>query len=106
MFIQRSTSFLGGTGASVPAAETVFFNTSLDAKHTWINGIYQNSMFAQFRWDPSDLKLYVIAKHYDMPKFRKCTAKTEEQAKQKVDAYLAACAAELLRSPEPLKCTA
>ena len=92
MFIQRSTSFLGGT-------ETVFFNTSLDAKHTWINGIYQNSMFAQFRWDPSDLKLYVIAKHYDMPRFRKCTAKTEEQAKQKVDAYLAACA-------EPLKCTA
>ncbi|MDA7491195.1 hypothetical protein N9A81_01860 [Synechococcus sp. AH-707-M23] len=99
MFIQRSTSFLGGT-------ETVFFNTSLDDKSTWINGIYQNSMFAQFRWDPCDLKLYVIAKHFDMPKFRKCTAKTEEQAKQKVDAYLSVARRDLAACAEPLKCTA
>ena len=81
MYFQRSLSFLGGT-------ETVFFNTSLDAKDAWENGIYQNSRFAQFRWDPSDLKLYIIAKHFDMPKFRKCKAKNEDEAKAKVDAYL------------------
>ena len=86
-FIQRSTSFLGGT-------ETVFFNTSLDAKSTWINGIYQNSRFAQFRLDPQDLKLYIIAKHFDMPKFRKCSAKTEDAARAKVDAYLAKASVE------------
>jgi len=86
MFIQRNTSHLGGT-------ETVFINTSLDAKDTWINGIYQNSRFAQFRWDPQDLKLYVIAKSFEMPKFRKCSAKTEDAARAKVNAYLAKAAA-------------
>ena len=88
-YFQRSTSFLGGTGAPVPGTETVFMNTSLDAKTDWINGIYQNSMFAQFRWDPADQKLYIIAKHFEMPKFRKCKAKSEDEAKAKVDAYLA-----------------
>ncbi len=86
MFIQRNTSHLGGT-------ETVFLNTSLDAKDTWVNGIYQNSRFAQFRWDPQDFKLYVIAKSFEMPKFRKCSAKTEDAARAKVDAYLAKAAA-------------
>jgi hypothetical protein len=86
MFIQRNTSYLGGT-------RTVFLNTSLDAKDTWSNGIYQNSRFAQFRWDPQDLKLYIIAKSFEMPKFRKCSAKTEDAARAKVDAYLAKAAA-------------
>tara|TARA_R100001163_G_C5058136_1_gene194719 strand:- start:795 stop:1055 length:261 start_codon:yes stop_codon:yes gene_type:complete len=86
MFLSRNTSFLGGT-------ETVFFNTSLDAKDSWANGIYQNSRFAQFRWDPQDLKLYIIAKHFEMPKFRKCSAKSEDEARAKVDAYLAKAAA-------------
>ena len=81
MYLQRSLSHLGGS-------ETVFFNTSLDAKDTWINGIYQNSRFAQFRWDPSDQKIYIIAKSFEMPKFRKSKAINEEQAKAKVDAYL------------------
>ena len=86
MFLSRNTSFLGGT-------ETVFFNTSLDAKDSWINGIYQNSRFAQFRWDPSDLKVYIIAKSHEMPKFRKAKANSEDEARAKIDAYLAKAAA-------------
>jgi len=82
MFISRNTSYLGGS-------ETVFINTSLDAKDTWENGIYQNSHFAQFRWNPRELKVELIAKHYEMPKFRKANAKTEDEARAKVDAYLA-----------------
>ena len=86
MFISRNTSHLGGS-------ETVFFNTSLDAKDTWVNGIYQNSRFAQFRWDITDKKVYIIAKSFEMPKFRKSSAKTEDEARAKVDAYLAKAAA-------------
>ena len=80
MFQTRSYSELAGH-------ESVFFNVALEGKEEWPNGIFQNAHFAQFVYHVEEGKLSLIAKHYEMPKFRKCNVKCEEECLPKLQEY-------------------
>lgn len=63
-YVSVDWSNLGG----IPS---VFINVSLSSKETWMNGIYQNSSYAQFAIH-HDMKLEMISHHYKTAKHRKC----------------------------------
>jgi hypothetical protein len=50
---------------------SVFINVSLENRETWMNGIFQNSSYAQFAIH-QDMKLEMISHHFKTPKHRKC----------------------------------
>lgn len=73
-----STSSLGGHTSH-------FVHLSLDSKDNWTNNIFHNSRYAIF--SISDGKVELISKHYNMPKFRKCNAKSEQNVAEKILNY-------------------
>lgn len=79
-WLQVVRSVLGGS-------ESLFVRLSLDSKDSWANGIFQNSRHAIFevRGD----KLSLIAKHYELPKFRKSKVKDSEDVALKIMIWVA-----------------
>ena len=80
--------FKGRTYSTLAGHESVFFNVALEDKDEWQNGIFQNAHFAQFVYHVEEGKLSLIAKHYEMPKFRKCNVKCEEDCTLKLEEYV------------------
>ena len=74
----RSTATLG--------SESVFFHVSCDAPSTWENKIFHNSRFGIFHMytEGGKLKLELSASGLDTIKFRKCTVKSEDGARNKI----------------------
>lgn len=69
-YIMTDRSTLGGEDKA-----SLFIRISLDERSEWINNIFHNSRYAIFSLNGNKLEL--IAKHYEMPKFRKATIKNE-----------------------------
>ena len=65
---------------------TTFLDLSLEAHHSWPNGIFHNSRFLQLV--VRDGAVQCISKSYKLPTFRKCKASTPEQVVQVVNRYL------------------
>ena len=80
--------FKGRTYSKLAGRESVFFNLALEDRDEWKYGIFQNAHFAQFVYRPEDGKLELIAKHYEMPKFRKCNVKSEDDCTSKLEEYI------------------
>ena len=69
-YVMTDRSTLGGEDNA-----SIFIRISLDERSEWINTIFHNSRFAIFSLNGNKLEL--IAKHHEMPKFRKATIKNE-----------------------------
>ena len=78
-YVSVDWSNLGG----IPS---VFINVSLDDKETWMNGIYQNSSYAQFAIH-HDMKLEMISHHYKTAKHRKCKVDSIAKIAAKIKAW-------------------
>jgi hypothetical protein len=65
---------------------TTFLDLSLEAHHSWPNGIFQNSRYLQLV--VRDGAVQCISKSYRLPTFRKCKASTPEQVVRVVNRYL------------------
>jgi hypothetical protein len=65
---------------------TTFLDLSLEANHSWPNGIFQNSRYLQLV--VRDGAVQCISKSYRLPTFRKCKASTPEQVVRVVNRYL------------------
>ena len=78
-YVSVDWSNLGG----IPS---IFINVSLDDRETWMNGIYQNSLYSQFAIH-SDMKLEQISKHYKLPKHRKCKVDSIAKISAKIKAW-------------------
>ena len=77
--VKRSESSLG-------RSTSVFYHISLDPPETWINRIFHNSRYLILCL--RDGKLECIGKGQGMPTFRKCSAVDEEQATDRINAYI------------------
>jgi len=77
-YMKVSSSNLGGT-------TSYFLHISLDKKEDWVNNIFHNSRYAIFALQSGKIEL--IAKHYQMPKFRKCNIKSAAQVAEKIASY-------------------
>ena len=79
----RSESTLGNSSS-------VCFKVSCDSPESWINGIYHNSRYGIFflREEKGKLKLEMTSKGLDTIKFRKCTVKSEEEAINRILAWM------------------
>lgn len=78
-YVSVNWSNLGG----IPS---VFVNVSLSSRETWMNGIYQNSLYSQFAIH-HDMKLEQISKHYKLPKHRKCKVDSISKISAKIKAW-------------------
>lgn len=65
---------------------TTFLDLSLEARHSWPNGIFHNSRYLQLVI--RDGAVQCITKSYKLPTFRKSKASTPEQVIQVVNRYL------------------
>jgi len=77
-YVHFDVSSLGGSVSK-------FIKISLDKKEDWIYGIYHNSRYAIFCISYG--KMEIISKHFNMPKFRKCTVKNDEDVNDKLNKY-------------------
>ena len=79
---KRSTSPLG--------TESVFFHVSCDAPEAWVNNIFHNSRYGIFhlKTEKGKLKLELTSKGLNTEKFRKATVKNEDQAVEKICAWV------------------
>ena len=75
--VSRST--LGGEENA-----SLIVKVSLDPKEEWVNGIYHNSRWAMFRIGAGKIEQFSMSK---TEKFRKCNAKTVEEAVNKIIAW-------------------
>ena len=78
-FVQESVVTLEGNA-------TTFVSVSLEARHSWPNGIFENSRYLRFVL--RDGSLQCIAKSYKLPTFRKTKAATADEVVAKVNRYL------------------
>jgi len=80
---KRSESSLG-------YSSSVFFHVSCDAPSTWQNGIFHNSRYGIFhlKTEGGKLKLELTSKGLNTEKFRKATVKSEDQAVEKIKAWM------------------
>ena len=76
-YVERST--LGGEENA-----SLIVKVSLDPKEQWINGIYHNSRYAMFHIGEGKVELFSQSK---TEKFRKCNAKSIEEAANKIIAW-------------------
>ena len=74
--ISVSWSNLGGI-------HSIFIHLSLDSKSEWSYGIFHNSRYAIFAIH-NDMKLEQIAKHFSLPKHRKCKINSIQDIVNKV----------------------
>ena len=65
---------------------STFLDISLEASHSWPNGIYQNSRYLQLVL--RDGAVQCISKSYKLPTFRKSKATTAEDVVRVVNRYL------------------
>lgn len=65
---------------------TTFLDLSLEAHHSWPNGIFHNSRYLQLV--VRDGAVECITKSYKLPTFRKSKASTPEQVVRVVNRYL------------------
>ena len=65
---------------------TTFLDLSLEARHSWPNGIFHNSRYLQLVVRDGAVKC--ITKSYKLPTFRKSKASTPEQVVRVVNRYL------------------
>ena len=65
---------------------TTFLDISLEASHSWPNGLFQNSRYLQLVL--RDGAVQCISKSYKLPTFRKSKASTPEQVVRVVNRYL------------------
>jgi hypothetical protein len=65
---------------------TTFLDISLEASHSWPNGIYQNSRYLQLVL--RDGCVQCISKSYKLPTFRKTKAATPEAVVKVVNRYI------------------
>jgi hypothetical protein len=79
--VSVSWSNLGG----IPS---IFLHVSLDDRSEWSNGIFYNSRYAIFAIH-SDMKLEQIAKHFSLPKHRKCKIDSIQGITAKVQKWAA-----------------
>jgi len=75
----RSTSHLGNS-------ESVFFHVSCDAKKDWNYGIFHNSRYGIFCLgkEKGKMKVELLSRGMNCPKFRKATVKNESHAINKI----------------------
>lgn len=71
---------------SLEGRSTTFIDLSLEARHSWPNGIYQNSRYLQLVL--SDGAVQCISKIYRLPTFRKARATTTDDVVRVVNRYL------------------
>jgi hypothetical protein len=79
--VDVSWSNLGG----IPS---IFLHVSLDSKSDWSYGIFHNSRYAIFSIH-ADMKLEQIAKHFSLPKHRKCKIDSIQAITDKVHKWAA-----------------
>lgn len=71
---------------SLEGRSTTFLDISLEASHSWPNGIFQNSRYLQLVL--RDGAVQCISKSYRLPTFRKSKASTPEDVVRVVNRYL------------------
>lgn len=81
--VNARVSQLGG-----PSNAVAMVTIGLDPRHTWVNGIFENSRYGRFTIDPRDgtIEMFVSSK---VGKFRKARFTTPEQAVAKIAKWLA-----------------
>jgi len=82
-YVYTQLSTLGG-----PDKASIIIKGSLDAKSKWLNDILHNSRYFMIRLD-IDGTLELFAKHFQMPKLRKSTVASVDDAIAKINKYLA-----------------
>ena len=72
--------------STLSTSQSVFFHVSCDAPNTWINNIFHNSRYGIFHMytEGGKLKLELTSSGLDTIKFRKCTVKSEDGARNKI----------------------
>ena len=75
------------TEITLEGEATTFVSVSLEARHSWPNGIYENSHYLRFVL--RDGSVQCIGKSHKLPTFRKAKAATAEQVVEKINRYLA-----------------
>lgn len=78
--------YVSASTSSLDRHDTVYLHLSIDAKNTWVNGIFHNSRFAILRIS-SDFIIECIASS-GMKRLRKTRAKSQEDAIAKINIYL------------------
>ena len=75
---------------STLVSNSVFFHVSCDAPNTWQNGIFHNSRYGIFHlhMEGGKLKVELTSKGLNTNKFRKATVKSEDQAVEKIKAWM------------------
>jgi len=76
------TSYISRLGGG----PTLMVTISLDARPDWVNGILQNSRYANFSIDSDG-----TVEHFSgsLPKFRKCKVASIDEAAKKINAWAA-----------------
>jgi hypothetical protein len=82
-----TASFVRELAVTLEGRSTTFLDISLEASHSWPNGIFQNARYLQLVL--RDGSVQAIAKSYKLPTFRKTKAATPEAVVQVVNRYLA-----------------
>lgn len=82
-FVNVQVSTLGGK-----ERVSILMKLSLDAKETWVNGIFENSRYMHFHIS-KDGAVEQFTRQYTIPKkFRKIKVKSAEELAQKINKYL------------------
>ena len=82
-----TASFVRELAVKLEGRSTTFLDISLEASHSWPNGIFQNSRYLQLVL--RDGCVQTISKSYKLPTFRKAKAATPEAVVKVVNRYLA-----------------
>jgi len=80
-YFDVSYSDLGGEDRA-----SIIVRATSEKKEDWAYGILHNARFAMFRLS-HDGKIELFARHSHCPKFRKCRAKSLQDAAQKIANY-------------------
>jgi hypothetical protein len=79
-------AFVQETAITLEGDATTFVSVSLQARHSWPHGIFENSRYLRFVL--RDGSVQCIAKHHSLPTFRKTKAATSDDVVAKVNRYL------------------
>jgi len=76
--------------STLSSSTSVFFHVSCDTPDTWQNGIFHNSRYGIFHLknEGGKLKIELTSKGLNTNKFRKATVKSEDQAVEKIKAWM------------------
>ena len=78
--------------STLSSSTSVFFHVSCDVPRSWQNGIFHNSRYGIFhlKTENGKLKLELTSSGLNTIKFRKCTVKSEDGARNKIMQWMGA----------------